>query len=149
MVRVTAADPVTVVHLSRLYLVIGCSATVLLLGLLVSRLPGGILGVVVAVLAGAVAVGAVWYPQPAAQIAAAAEPGIAALALVLAVQTATRWYYRQRVTYLPGFARSRPEAAGTASTSGGSQPKRNLPAHPVPPGSSIGASPPQSASTGS
>lgn len=146
VVRVNGAEPITVAHVSRLNLVIGCSVAALLLGLLASRLPSVALGPIVAAFAGVVAVGAVLYPQPASQLAAAAEPGLAALVLVLAFQTATRWYYRQRVTYLPGFARLRPEAAGTASTSGGSQPNRALPAAS---GSANAKLSPQPSTTGS
>lgn len=79
-----------------------------LIGLAVTRLPGRLVGPVVAVAGGACAVVAALHPQPAAQLAAAAEPGLAGLGLVLGGRAAVRWYYRRRVTHLPGFARGRP-----------------------------------------
>jgi hypothetical protein len=146
VIRMTSPEPLRVVYISRLNLVIGSSAVLLLFGLLAARLPGGIAGPLVALAAGAAAVAAVIDPQPAAEAAAAAEPGAAALALVLIIQTGARWYYRQRVTYLPGFTRSRPESPLTST--GGSRPSdRPQPSLNGSTGSARGA--PQPASSGS
>lgn len=102
----TGFESVRVYHLPRVGLVIICSVTLLFVGLIVSRLPAGAAGLVVAALGGTAAVGAVLFPQPAGQIVGAAEPGLAALVLFLSGQLAARWHYRRRVTYLPGFART-------------------------------------------
>jgi hypothetical protein len=109
VVRQSGSGAVRVYHVPMVGLAVGCSVAVLLLGLVVSRLPGSVGGPAVALLAGAAAVGAVLFPQPAGQIAGAAQPGFAALLLVLAVQVAARWHYHRRVTHLPGFTRTRPE----------------------------------------
>jgi hypothetical protein len=149
VVRMASPEPLQVHYLPRLTLVIGGSILVLLIGLVLSRLPGGIAGPLVALVAGLAAIAAILFPQPTAQIAAAAEPGAAALLLILTVHAAARWYYRQRVTFLPGFARSRPEAPFSSST--GSRPSdRAQPSANGSPGSARGtALPPQPASTGS
>ena len=105
VVRSTSPETVRIYHVSQLKLVIGCSVGILLLmGLLVSRLPAGAVGPVVALAAGTLAVLAVFYPQLAAQLSAAAEPGLAVLLLVLV------WPVRgplaliaERVTFLPRF----------------------------------------------
>ena len=144
----TGPDSLQVFHVPRLNLVIGCSVGFLILGLLVARLPGGIAGPLVALVAGAAAIAAVLYPQPAAQCASAAGPGAAALVLVLIVQTATRWYYRQRVTYLPGFSRTRPEATAPSST-GNRSADRVLVSPNGSTGSATGAAAPHPISTGS
>jgi len=119
-VRLISPSAISVYSISRINLIIGCSLGVLVLGLMLSRLPGGLAGPLVAIAGGAVAVAAVCYPQPAAQAAAAAEPGLAGLILILSVQTFSRWRYRHRVTYLPGFTRTLPEAS--PSSTGGSKP---------------------------
>ncbi|MDB5306388.1 MAG: hypothetical protein JWO38_590 [Gemmataceae bacterium] len=130
VVRMTGPEAVRVYHVPRVGLVVGCSVAVLLAGLVVVRLPGGVAGPVVAALAGAAAVAAVLYPQPAGQAAGAAGPGLAALVLILVAQTAAQWYYRRRVTYLPGFTRTRAEPVavpptGGSAPSGAARPSRN------------------------
>jgi hypothetical protein len=139
VLRVAAPTSVSFVHLPRIAFLIGCSVAVLFIGLVLSRFPGWLAGPIVAVLAGAIAIAATLYPQPAAQFAAAAEPGFAALLLVLAFQAAARRYHRQRVTYLPGFART-----GPSPTASGSRSSDRLPNN-----ASTGALLPQPASTGS
>jgi hypothetical protein len=139
VLRVPAPVTVSFVHLPRTAFLIGCSVAVLFIGLVLSRFPGWLAGPALAVIAGGIAIAATLYPQPATQFAAAAEPGFAALILVLLFQTAARWYYRQRVTYLPGFARTAP----TPSASG------NRPSERMPNNASTGALLPQPASTGS
>jgi hypothetical protein len=114
--RVTGSAPVRVYHISRVGLIVICSVAVLIVGLVVTRLPSAVAGPVVALLGGAAAVAAIVLPQPAGQVAAAAEPGVATLALVLSALAAARWLHRRRVTYLPGFTRTRPDP-GVASNS--------------------------------
>ena len=108
VLRQTGTGSVRVYRVPTLGLVVGASVAVLLIGLVVSRIRGSIAGPVVALLGGAAAVAAVLFPQPAGQVAGAAEPGVLALALVLVAQVVARRYYRRRVTYLPGFTRTRP-----------------------------------------
>lgn len=155
VVRLTGPDPVRVYHVQRVTLVIVCSAAVLLLGLAASRLPDGAGGPAVALLAGAAAVAAVLYPQPAAEAAGAAGPGLLALGLVLASQAAARWYYRRRITYLPGFTRGRPEMLTLPSSARGGSGEGSAPSargRPSPNGSTGPADAPvptQPASSGS
>jgi hypothetical protein len=104
-------EPARVIHLPHLPLVVGCSLAVFLVGLLLSRLPGRAVGPAVAAVGGLVAVAAALDPQPAAQAAGAATPGLAAVGLVLTARAAAGWYHRRRVTYLPGFVRGRPGSA--------------------------------------
>ena len=112
-------------------LLIGSSLVVFLVGLVVSRLPGSRAGPLVALLAGAAATAAVLFPQPAAQIAGAAQPGLAALVVVLVGLAAGRWYYRHRVTYLPGFSRSWADHPITPSTPSGTPSVRQRPEAPL------------------
>jgi hypothetical protein len=150
VVRSTSPEMVRVFHVSQLKLVIGCSVGMLLAGLLISRLPGGLAGPVVALAAGTMAVLAIFYPQLAAQLAAAAEPGLALLSLVLIGQFAARWHYRQRVTFLPGFSRLQPDGGKPSSTGGGSRPSERAKSSPNTTTSPAnGALPMQPAQTGS
>jgi len=139
VLRLRTPGEVAFLHLPRVAFIIGVSVATLLLGLILSRLPGWLAGPAVAVIGAAIAIAATLYPQPASQTAAAAEPGFATLLLVLAFQTAARWYHRRRVTYLPGFTRSAP-----TPTSGGSRPSDR-----IGPAAATGSMLPQSASTGS
>jgi hypothetical protein len=82
-----------------------CSLVVLALGLAVSRLRPALIGPVLGVVGVVAAVLAAGWPQPAAQAAAAALPGVIGLAVVLGGLAAVRWYYRRQVTHLPGFTR--------------------------------------------
>jgi hypothetical protein len=120
VVRLTGAESVRVYHAPRVGLVVVGSVVLVVVGLVVLRLPGAAAGPVVAVLGGAAAVAAVLVPQPTAQAAGAAVPGLAGLGLVLLIQLAARGYYRHRVTHLPGFSRGRPEPVPGPSASGGS-----------------------------
>jgi hypothetical protein len=126
VLRQTGHGPARVYRVPTVGLIVAASAVVLLIGLVVSRLRGAIAGPLVAVLAGGAAVGAVLFPQPASQVAAAAEPGLAVLVLVLVLQAAGRWYYRKRVTYLPGFTRTRPEPQLPPSAPSSAQASRPL-----------------------
>lgn len=130
VVRVGAPTEITIVHVPRLALIVGSSICLLLVGLIAARLPGWLSGPLVAATSGTIAVLAILYPQPVSQVAAAAEPGLVSLVVVLVVQAWARWYRTRRITYLPGFARTQPVAASPASTSGGSRPSDRI--HPSP-----------------
>ena len=73
------------------------------------------------------------------------------LRLVLAAQAMARRYYRQRVQYLPGFTRFRPELpVMPSSTSGGSRPSdRSRPSHNGSTGPVDAPGTPQAAPSGS
>jgi hypothetical protein len=123
VVRQASPAAIRVTAVPRLGLLLGCSLAVLVVGLVASRLPGAVAGPVVALLGGAAAVAAVLYPQPAAQAAGAAQPGLAALVLTLGGLAVGRWYHRRRLTHLPGFAplrtdRPLPPPAAPSSPSG-------------------------------
>lgn len=105
----------TVYRVPRVGLVIVASVTAFVLILAQSRLRAGAVGLVMALLGCAIALVAVFFPQPTAQIAAAAQPGVAVALLVLLIQIATYWHYRRRVTHLPGFARGRAEPVAAPS----------------------------------
>jgi len=102
-----APAAVTVFLVPRVGWVAGVSAGAFLFGLLASRLRARWLGPLVALLGVGVAVGAAFAPQPAAQVIAAAQPGVVLLALMLLGSAAWRWYARRRIERLPSFRRSR------------------------------------------
>jgi hypothetical protein len=108
-------QPLRVYRVPAVWFVVLCSVGVLLIGLIVTRLPTAVAGPAVVVLVAAGACAVVLAPHPAAQAAGAAQFGLAALVAALAVQGAVRWAYRRRVTHLPGFTRSRPEPAPSAT----------------------------------
>jgi hypothetical protein len=141
VVRQATPEPLRVVAVTRSWLLVVCSLSVFLLGLIVSRLPGMIAGPLVALLGGAAAAAAVLYPQPAAQVAGAAEPGLAALVLVLGGLAVGRWYYHRRVVHLPGFARVRPDRSIPSSAGSASPSVRQRPVAPA--GSTGSAAQPQ------
>jgi hypothetical protein len=99
-----------VYRVPRVGFVILCSVAVFVLILVLTRLPAAAVGPVVAVLAGVVGVLAVFFPHPAAQGAGACQPGLLAAGAVLLIQLAVTRYFRHRVTHLPGFSRTPPEA---------------------------------------
>ena len=149
-IRPAAGGGTRVFSVPRTGLVLVCSAGVLVFGLLLLRVPARWVGAVVAVAGGAAAAVAVFYPQPAGQVVAASQPGVGLLAVVLAAQAGLRWYYRHRVTHLPGFSRGRPEPSvatpGPPSTAhprrpagpGSTGPYDDPAAAPFPAGSSAG-----------
>jgi hypothetical protein len=105
----TSPMPVSVDAVSRPLLLVLFSGASFALGLGLVRLRSAIAGPVVAVLGGLIAAAAIRFPQPVAQAAAAAEPGLAAIVVVLGTQALVRWYRRRRVTHLAGFTRIRVE----------------------------------------
>ncbi|HET6573394.1 MAG TPA: hypothetical protein VFG68_07320 [Fimbriiglobus sp.] len=100
-----ALGPVMLYRFSRVRFAAVCSLAALVLGLAVSRLRPGLIGPVLGAAGVVVAVLAAGWPQPTAQAAAAALPGVVGLAAVLGGLAAVRWYYRRQVTHLPGFTR--------------------------------------------
>jgi hypothetical protein len=117
-----------------------CSLAALVLGVVLVRLPPAAIGPAVALVGSLVAVAAVVWPQPVAQAVAGCQPGLWAALLLLAGQVAIRWYYRRRVTHLPGFTRTRrdpgadPPAAplGTSASATGSGSAPRLVDDPTP-----------------
>jgi hypothetical protein len=83
---------------------IGCSAVVVLVGLILSRMKSG-LGYAVGVVGAVLAVAYLGFPQPAGEFVAAAEPGLAAVAVAAGAYAAVHWYYRRQIAHLPGFSR--------------------------------------------
>jgi hypothetical protein len=115
--RQNSPEPIRVARVPWLALVIVCSVAVFLVVIVLTWLPAAAVGVAAALLGGAFGVGVVLYPQPAAQVVAAAQPGLALALVAVAVQSAFRWYVRRRVKHLPGFTRTRPEPATTGTAS--------------------------------
>jgi len=133
-----ATPAVLVVHrVPRIGFTIACSVVVFVLGLLLTRLPAALLGAAVALVVGLAGIAVSLWPQPAAEVAAACEPGLLAVVLAVLVQLSVRWYYRHRVTHLPGFTLSLPEPSATSVPIKGPSTARNR-ALPV---SSSGAAP--------
>ena len=106
--RQTALGPVTLVFVPRGAAVGGVSALVVALGVILSRLPRGMLAVTLMLVGVAVVVGLVARPQMAAQALGAAEPGLAILGLGGAAIALHRAMQARRVHRLPGFTRVRP-----------------------------------------
>lgn len=111
--RQPVPGPVKLILVPRPWWVGACSLVALIVGYGFSRLRPALLGpglALVGILAAAAGVG---WPQPTAQAAAAVQPGLLLLVVVLAGQALVKWYYRRRVTHLPGFTRGRAEPAGS------------------------------------
>ena len=123
--RLPAAARLRVVRVPRVVCVIGCSVLVFVAGIVVSRLRPRLLGPAVAALGAAAAAAAVTFPQPAGQVAAAAQPGVVVLALAFAAQAARRWYHRRRLTHLPTFARGSTVDRPTGAVTGPGLPARS------------------------
>ena len=115
--RQHAVAEVRLYHVPRALWVVGCSLVVLLAGLAVSRVRPVLLGPVLGLAGIAAVITAMAWPQPTAHAAGAALPGVAALVIVLAASAAVRWYYRRRITHLPGFTRGLPEPPSQPSGS--------------------------------
>ncbi len=110
-VRPAGLAPLVIMVIPRAAWFMAISLIVLIGGLLVSRLPRRAAGILLAPLgAGAVIAFFIW-PQPAGQALMAAQPGLAILALVLALQRFVQWRYRRRLARMPGFSRIHTESA--------------------------------------
>ncbi len=136
--RQAAPDAVRVARVPWLALVIVCSLVVFLVAVLLTRLNAVAAGVVITALGGAFGIAAVLYPQPAAQVVAAGQPGLAVALFGVAAQALVRWHLRRRARYLPGFTRTLPEPTASAAPVGSVPSGRNRPgstAAPAPTGS--------------
>ena len=100
------------------------SLSALVVGLILSRMPKRTVGVLLALMtAGMVMLGLLW-PQPIGQVLAAAQPGLAILAIVLGLQRFFQWRYRRHLARMPGFTRIHAESA--LSRSNGIRPSREM-----------------------
>jgi hypothetical protein len=106
IVRQSSPEAVHVVRVPWLALVIGGSLAVALVMIALTWLPTAVAAILVSLLGGAFAVGAVLYPQPASQLVAAGQPGFVLGLLAVGAQAAIRWQFRRQATYLPGFTRT-------------------------------------------
>ncbi len=113
--RQPAPGPVRLVRVARGWFVAACSLAAFVVGYAASRLRSGLLGPALGAVGVAAAVLAAGWPQPTAQAAGAAEPGLLGLAVALLGAAAVRWYYRRRVAYLPGFTRGPAVSVGSGS----------------------------------
>ncbi len=129
VIRQTTPEPVRVVRVPWLALVVGASLLTFLVLLVPTWLPTTPSALLVVLTGGAFGVAAVLYPQPAAQIATAGEPGLVIGLLAVTVQTVVRWQVRRRVTNLPGFTRTpAPPSAVVPAPSVGTPSVRSRPA---------------------
>ncbi len=109
--RQSTLAPLTIVRVPRTAMIIACSVVAFVLVLFLARLSGALIGPAVAVFAAIIGIVAALYPQPAAQTVGAAQPGLLAALAVLLVLAAAKWSHRRRITRMPGFSRSVPEAS--------------------------------------
>ena len=123
--RQVLPGPLTIYHAPRIGFTIACSAAFFVLFLILTRLPAATVGVVGALVAGAIGIAAVYWPQPVARAASASQPGLLAAVVVLLVQLAARSYYMHRITHLPGFSRTLPEPPSTPAATAGPSTSRN------------------------
>jgi hypothetical protein len=136
-----APEVVRVVRVPWVLLLTGCSLLAALGLVALAGMSGTRAGLSVALLGGAFGAGAVLYPQPAAQVAAASQPGAVLGLGAVALLAAVRWHARRRVLNLPGFTRipSEPSAVGPAAGSPSSARSRigstGVPGAPAPTGS--------------
>lgn len=122
-VRRTTADPLRVMLVPRWGWVLAACAAGLLLLVGIGQLRVGLIGPAVAVAAVGLAVGAVFLPQPTAQLVAAAEPGLALGVAVLVGLVGWKRYRKWRAEVLPTFSRTLPpqeSSRANRSSSGGS-----------------------------
>ncbi len=116
-VRRATADPLRVTLAPRWAWVLAASAAGLLLVAGVGQMRLALIGPAVALAAVALAVGAIFLPQPTAQAVAAAQPGLLLGAVVLLAQFGWRTYRRWKTDRLPTFSRTMPTAEPSAETS--------------------------------
>lgn len=90
-----------------------CSLGAFAIGFSLSRLRPILFGPALGLLGVGLAVTAVVWPEPMAQAASGSIPGLAGVAAVLGVMALVRWYYRRRVSHLPGFTLTRPDSVPT------------------------------------
>lgn len=111
--RQSAPAALTVNRAPRIGFTIACSAAFFVLFIVLTRLPVATIGAVVALVAGAVGIAAVYWPHPVAQAASTSQPGLVAAVVVVLAHLAARSYYRHRIRHLPGFSRAAPSPTPT------------------------------------
>ncbi len=121
-VRRATADPLRVTLAPRWAWVLAACAVGLLLVAGVGQLRLAYIGPAVALVAVALAVGAIFLPQPTAQAVAAGQPGLLLGVLVLLAQFGWRTYRRWKTDRLPTFSRTVPPPEPTSQTSRTSRP---------------------------
>jgi hypothetical protein len=112
--------PLRVVHVREQLWLLGCSLTVLVLGIVVyfTTLPRLVVAVLlVGLAAAAVAVGALW-PGVMQAILFGSEPGLLGLALALGVHWLRQRRYHRQVVFMPGFTRLKAGSSLERSGSG-------------------------------
>jgi hypothetical protein len=138
--RAVEPAPLRVVYVSdRLWLLV-CSVTVVAVGLGLYFLPlgRGVVVVALAVLMLAVALAGVLWPAVLGAVLYGCEPGLIVVAMVLGVQWLVHKRYRNRLVFMPGFARVKPGSSLTR-TMGSGRPRgepstTDAPAEPAPAG---------------
>jgi len=86
-----------------------CSLPVVVVGVAVGvRLRPAVLGLLLALLGGLLAVGIAFRPQLATQVLVGLQPGVVGLTAILSIAALVRRRRRRRVEYLPGFTRTPP-----------------------------------------
>jgi hypothetical protein len=113
--RQAALGPVAGLAVPRAAWIVACSVLAGGLGLLLTRLRPRLVGPAVGLLGAVLAASAALLPQPTAEAAAAAQPGLAGLAALLLARAGAVRYARWRADHLPGFTRTVPELTATAS----------------------------------
>jgi hypothetical protein len=119
-----APESVRVARAPWLVLLTGCSLVVALVIFGLAWLPTTVAGLLIAILGGAFGAGAVLYPQPAAQVAAASQPGAVFGLVAVALLALVRRHARRSALHLPGFSRTptEPSAPGPATSSASPSP---------------------------
>lgn len=105
--RQSMPNHLSVVTLPRTGWILSCSFAIVIVGVGLARLQPIAIGPVVAILGTLVAVAAITWPHPASQVVVGCQPGLCVVVILLTAQVGVRWYYRRRVTHLPGFTRTR------------------------------------------
>jgi hypothetical protein len=101
-------------RISHTAVVIVCSVFAFVVVVLLSQLPGSLLGFGLVLVGGGLGVVTVFYPHVAAQAAGACQIGVAVSLVVVCLLGLARWAYHRRITRTPGFARSLPEPSAPA-----------------------------------
>ena len=99
--------PATIYHASQQVWLLGCSLTVLALGLALSfaPLPRSLLWAILILIGLAVVAASILWPSTLAVVAYGVQPGILVLLLVVVLQWFFQRRYRRQVVFMPGFTR--------------------------------------------